>query len=183
MRTTAWLRTLLVALAGSNTACSLTFMTTAPADAARGQPRPHVDCTSSYLAPIADSVISTYQLVGVGYAATLDDSDYDDYPISRKTDMAIGAGFAALFAGSALYGYVSAAHCRRVKRGPPGHGYLPGISSLTPARKTAGHTRALISGAGASQMEHRPDPKGTVRKRWLHHEETGPAPSRPQSVE
>jgi hypothetical protein len=52
--------------------------------------------------------------------------------------MAIGAGFAALFAGSAVYGYVSAAHCRRVKRGPPSDGYLPGVSNQRPSRKTGG---------------------------------------------
>jgi hypothetical protein len=129
---------LLVCLAGSSCGCSLTFMNTAPADAARGQARPHVDCTTSYAAPVIDTVLATYQLVGVGYAATLDDNDYEDYPISRQTDMAIGAGFAAVFVGSAVYGYVSAAHCRRVKRGPPSDGYLPGVSSQQPSRKTGG---------------------------------------------
>jgi len=129
---------LLACLAGWSCGCSFTFMNTAPAGAARGQARPHLDCTTSHAAPIIDSVVATYQLVGVGYAATRDDSDYENHLISRQADMAIGAGFAALFTGSAVYGYVSAAHCRRVKRGPPSDGYLPGVSSQQPSRKTGG---------------------------------------------
>ncbi len=136
--------------------CSVTLMTPAPADAARGQARPHVDCTSSYVAPIVDSVLGTYQLLGVGYAATRDDSDYARYPISRRADMAVGAGFAALFVGSAVYGYVTAARCRRVKQGPPGGGYVPGVSRRMPGRKAAGHSGLLISASGASLMVHPP---------------------------
>ena len=138
MRAEARLRIAGACLASLCSGCSVTFMTTAPRDAARGQARPHVECTSSYAAPIVDSVVATYELVGVGYAATLDDSAYDRYPISRKQDMALGAGFAALFVGSAVYGFVSAAHCRRVKRGPPQGDYVPGVSSLTVERKSAG---------------------------------------------
>jgi hypothetical protein len=113
-------------------------MTPAPSDAARERARPHVDCSSSYAAPIVDSVLAGYELFGVGYAATLDDDDYARYPISRKTDMAIGAGFAALFVGSAVYGYVNAAHCRRVRSGPPQSDYLPGVSAPAQPAKTAG---------------------------------------------
>jgi len=165
MRTSARLRLLVACTVVLSSGCSVSFMNSAPADAARGHARPHFDCTSSYAAPIVDSALATYQLVGVGYAATLDDSAYDNYPISRRADMAIGAGFAALFVGSAVYGYLSAAHCRRIKRGPPRGDYLPGVSSLTPARKTVGRSGLLISAPGASQMVHRPDPKGAVRKR------------------
>ena len=136
MRGAVRLRILLAGLTPLCGGCSFTFMTSAPADAARGQARPHVDCTTSYAAPIVDSVLATYELVGVGYAATRDDTDYARYPITRKTDMALGAGFAALFISSAVYGYVSAAHCRRVKRGPPEGVYLPGVSSLSPSSKT-----------------------------------------------
>jgi hypothetical protein len=145
--------------------CSATLMTPVPADAARGQARPHVDCTSSYAAPIVDSVLGSYQLLGVGYAATRDDRDYARYPISRRADMAIGAGFAALFIGSAVYGYVSATRCRRVKQGPPGGAYVPGVSSRMPGRKAARASGLLISASGASLMVRRPAPEGAVRKR------------------
>ena len=134
-----WLTTLSCAgLAGLSSGCSVAFMTPVPAGAAPGQARPHVDCTSSNLAPIVDSVLTAYELAGVGYAATLEDADYARYRISRKTDMALGVGFAALFAGSAVYGYVSAARCRRVKEGPPAEDYVPGVSSRAPGLEKAG---------------------------------------------
>jgi hypothetical protein len=112
--------------------CSVAFMTPAPADAALARARPRVDCTSSNLAPIVDSVLASYEIAGVVYASAVDESRYDGYPISREADMAIGAAFAAAFVGSAVYGYVSAAHCRRVKDGARRDGgdtYLPGISA------------------------------------------------------
>jgi len=111
--------------------CSLVFVTPPPA-VAPGMPRPHVDCTSSYLAPIVDSALTAYQLAGVAYVSTLDDSRFANYPITRTQDMAIGGVFAAAFAGSAVYGYVSAARCRRIQRGPATPDYLPGVSSARP---------------------------------------------------
>lgn len=93
-----------------------------------GLARPHVDCTTSYLWPIADSALTAYQLAGVAYVSTLDESRFRNYPISKQGDMAVGAAFAAAFAGSAIYGYVSAARCRRLKQGPPRSDYLPGVS-------------------------------------------------------
>ncbi len=128
----------LACLASLGSGCSVALMAPVPADAARGQARPHVDCTSSYAPPIVDSVLSAYELFGVGYAATQDDSDYDQSLITRKTDMALGAGFAALFVGSAVYGYVSATRCRRVKQGPPVDTYVPGVSSRASPPEKAG---------------------------------------------
>jgi hypothetical protein len=93
------------------------------------QARPHVDCTSSYWAPIADSAIAAYEIGGAAYAATLDDSRFDRYPITRKEDIALGGVFGAVFAGSAIYGYVEATRCRRIKRGTAPPQYLPGVSS------------------------------------------------------
>jgi len=107
-------------------------MTPPPAAPAPGLARPHVDCTTSYLAPILDSAVTAYQLAGVAYVATLDDARFAHYPISRKADMAVGVGFAAAFAGSAVYGYLSAARCRRIQQGPPGGGYVPGVSEADP---------------------------------------------------
>jgi hypothetical protein len=107
-------------------------MTPPPSAPAPGSARPHVDCTTSYLAPILDSAVTAYELAGVAYVATLDDARFANYPISRKADMAVGVGFAAAFAGSAVYGYVSAARCRRIQQGPPGGGYVPGVSKGDP---------------------------------------------------
>src|SRR5688572_5629594 len=108
--------------------CSATFMTAPPSRGGGGVARPHVDCSESYAWPVVDSVVTAYQLAGVAYAATLDDSRYEGYPISRQTDMALGAGFAAVFAASATYGYIAASRCRRIRQGPPGGGYVPGVS-------------------------------------------------------
>lgn len=103
-------------------------MTPAPGRALAGLARPQVDCTSSYWAPIVDTTLSAYQLAGVAYVSTLDDARFRSYPIGRKSEMALGVGFAAAFAGSAVYGYLAAARCRRVRQGPPAGSYLPGVS-------------------------------------------------------
>jgi hypothetical protein len=100
-----------------------------PRPPAPGFARPHVDCTSSNVAPILDTAAAVYQLAGVAYLSTLDDSRFANYPISRRSDMALGGALAAGFAGAAVYGYISAARCRRIKQGPPGGDYVPGISS------------------------------------------------------
>ena len=109
--------------------CSVVFVNPPPSAPAPGVARPHVDCTTSYLWPIVDSAITAYQLAGVAYASTLDESRFDNYPISKTQDMAIGGVFAAAYASSALYGYLSAARCRRIRQGPPASDYLPGVSS------------------------------------------------------
>ena len=109
--------------------CSATFLTPPAAAIAPGAPRPHVECTTSYLLPILDSALATYELAGVAYTATRDDADFRRYPISRSADLALGAAFAATFVGSAVYGYVSASRCRRIRSGPAPAEYVPGVSS------------------------------------------------------
>jgi len=175
--------------------CSATFLTPPPAAIAPGRPRPQVECTTSYLLPILDSALAAYELAGVGYVATLDDSRFERYPISRQTDMALGAAFAAAFAGSAVYGFVTAARCRRIHEGPRPDGYVPGYSEAPVpgdapfsrhgggARRAASRSWGLQSAPGGSEMVRRPDPKGAAWKRLLNHEETGPASPRPQPVE
>ena len=161
MRNLAWPGLALLGALLPCAGCSPIFMTAPPAGGADGVARPNVDCTTSYAWPVVDSVIAAYQVAGVAYAATLDDSRYDHYPISRKTDMAIGAGFAAVFAASATYGYITASRCHRIRQGPPGGSYVPGISSGVPRDRTA----RLLSEPGGSEMVRRPDPKGAAWKR------------------
>ncbi|MDF3066507.1 MAG: hypothetical protein K0R38_2108 [Polyangiaceae bacterium] len=114
-------------LAALSSGCSLTFVTPPPA-VRPGVSRPQVDCTTSYLWPIVDTALFAYEAAGVAYVSTLDESRFRNYPISKQADMAVGAAFAAAFAGSAVYGYVAAAGCRRIKRGPPRSDYVPGVS-------------------------------------------------------
>ena len=122
-------RTSALGLCWACSGCSLVFMTPPPSAPAPGFARPHVDCTTSNAAPIIDTAVAVYQLAAVAYVSTLDDARFAHYPISRQTDMALGGAWAAGFAGSAVYGYLSAARCRRIKQGPPAGDYVPGISS------------------------------------------------------
>lgn len=114
-------------MAALSTSCSLTFVTPPP-PVRPGVSRPHVDCTTSYLWPVVDTALAVYEVAGVAYVSTLDESRFRNYPISKEADMAVGAAFAAAFAGSAVYGYVSLARCRRVKQGPAPGEDLPGVS-------------------------------------------------------
>lgn len=125
---------LLACLSGG---CSLVFVNPPPSAPAPGVARPHVDCTTSYLWPIVDSALTAYQLAGVAYASTLDESRFRNYPISKTQDMAIGGVFAAAYAGSAIYGYVSGSRCRRIRQGPPTGGYVPGVSGAPAASRHA----------------------------------------------
>lgn len=95
--------------------CSLLFMTSPP-DTLPADPAQEISCTSKVIAPIVDTVIGVYQGVRTGVAVAADDSDYEDYPISRPVDIAFGVGFTALFVGSAVYGYASASECSEMKR-------------------------------------------------------------------
>lgn len=109
--------------------CSLTFVTPPPSAVAPPTARPHVECTTSNVAPILDSVVTGYEAFRVGFAALGPDSAYRHSPIDRKTDLALGLAFGAAFAGSAIYGYVATARCRRIKQGPPGGDYVTGVSA------------------------------------------------------
>ena len=138
-----------------------------------------MECTSQYWLPILDSALAAYELAGVGYVATLDDERFRGYPLSREADMAVGAAFAAAFVGSAIYGYVSVARCRRVREGPAPTDYVPGVSRGAPparaeapfsrhragARRLAPDALGLLSAPGGSEMVRRPDPKGAAWKR------------------
>ncbi len=108
--------------------CSLTFVTPPPSAVAPSAARPHVDCTTSNVAPILDSVLTGYEAFRVGFAALGPDSAYRRSPIDRDADLALGVAFGAAFAGSAIYGFVSTARCRRIKQGPPSTPHVIGVS-------------------------------------------------------
>lgn len=62
-----------------------------------------------------DTAIAGYQVFRTVTAIAGRDSDYSNAPISRKADIAAGAGLFGLFAVSATYGYVTAADCDEAK--------------------------------------------------------------------
>jgi hypothetical protein len=107
-----------ILLIGSS-GCSFLFTTQAPSDEALARAPGPFECTSSPLWPIVDTTSAAYDVARMGIALSRKDSDYADQPLSRSTEIALGAGFAALNTASAIYGYVVTARCRAVKRGPP----------------------------------------------------------------
>jgi hypothetical protein len=108
--------------------CSFTFVTPPPSRSAGSEPRPNVECTTSNVAPIVDSVVTSYETFRVAYAAFGPDSAYRDSPIPRDADLALGVAFGGAFLASAIYGYVNTARCRRLRDGAPQQPYLPGVS-------------------------------------------------------
>lgn len=116
----------------SSVGCSFTFVTPPPAHVSQPTARPNADCTSSRVAPVLDGILTGYELFRVGYAAQAGDATYRGLPVDRTTDMALGAGFAALFLSSTIYGVVSTSACRRLKQGPPLDEEMPGITRDPP---------------------------------------------------
>jgi hypothetical protein len=102
------------ALALLCSACSFIFVER-PLSAARGLPERPGPCTSSKALPAVDMVIAGVQLLGVGIAASANESDYERSPISRKGDIALGAALATLFATSAVYGFTFTSRCAELK--------------------------------------------------------------------
>ncbi len=103
-------------LVGSGSGCSFTFVKTPATDGRISSRLAGGDCTSSQLAPVLDTVFTGLQVARVGMAATARSSAYKDAPISRGADIALGAGFIALFASSAVYGFVSTSKCSRLQK-------------------------------------------------------------------
>jgi hypothetical protein len=128
---------LLATLALHSAGCSFVFVTPAPAHVSQPIAHPHVDCTSSAVAPVLDGILTGYELFRVGYAAQASRSDYSGYPIRREADIALGAGFAALFLTSTIYGVLNTSACQRLKRGPALGEEMPGITRDLPPEPSA----------------------------------------------
>jgi hypothetical protein len=108
---------LLLGLCGS--ACSLTFVTPPPYRHDQPEPRPRAECTTSLAAPIADGLIAGFETVRTIYAVASSDEDYQNAPIGRDTDAALGLLLTGVFTTSAIYGGVVTSRCSRLKQGPP----------------------------------------------------------------
>lgn len=76
----------------------------------------HIDCTSSRVAPIFDTIFTVFQVGRTVAAVAASDSTYEGAPISRGADIGFGVGFTALFLSSAIYGFSKTAKCRRLLR-------------------------------------------------------------------
>jgi hypothetical protein len=105
MRLSRWIAfTLLL----STTGCSFLFVKPTK------EPKPR-ECTSSRAAPIVDTLVGTYELVGAAVAAQSRDEDYEGEIRTRQSDLLFGATLGALFMSSAIYGFVHTADCSNVK--------------------------------------------------------------------
>jgi hypothetical protein len=106
----------IVTLLATSSGCSFIFVKTPPADGRIVKARAG-DCTSSRLAPGFDTAFGTLQLVRTAMAAAAPDRVYEDpnQPLSRGADIGLGVGFAALFVGSAVYGFVNTSRCSRLR--------------------------------------------------------------------
>lgn len=107
-----------LSLALSSTGCSFLFVTPPsspePGTISTGGEK----CTTSKVAPVLDTIFTGLEAARIVYAAAAPDSVYSDpkQPLSRGADIALGVGFAALFLGSAVYGYVNTAKCSELRK-------------------------------------------------------------------
>jgi hypothetical protein len=99
----------------STIGCSFVFVESPPSDVRKLPPSEPVSCTTSKAAPLIDLAVAGFQAVRTGLAVSQKDSDYKDFPISRKADIGIGATMTTAFAASMLYGFLTTSACTDAK--------------------------------------------------------------------
>lgn len=153
-------------LLSSSSGCSLIFVKTPANDGSVSSRSSGGDCTSSRLAPALDTVVGALQLVRTGMAASASDSVYEnpDAPLSREADIALGAGFMALFVGSAIYGFAHTNECSRLKhgteadRGTPPDPAESWSSSSPPTRPSPASSSSPAAPATSTPTPPAPEP-------------------------
>jgi hypothetical protein len=95
--------------------CSFLFIKKPPAEPEKLRKDVAPICTSSRIAPVLDTAVAGFEIYRTAYAAGADDSAYQDFPISREDDIALGLTFMALFGASAIYGYVNTTRCSKLE--------------------------------------------------------------------
>jgi hypothetical protein len=63
------------------------------------------------VAPVLDAVFTTLEVIRIGADVAASDATFQNQPINRTGDIALGAGFGALFLGSAIYGFNVTTQC------------------------------------------------------------------------
>lgn len=106
---------IILALCIGSSGCSFLFVKRPPSHPEEVPPTEPIDCTRGKAAPIIDSIVAGVQVARVGFAATADDSVYQDATLSRGADIGLGLALAALYAGSAAYGFATTSKCADVK--------------------------------------------------------------------
>ena len=95
--------------------CSYIFVTGKPANVEALPPSEPITCTTSKVTPILDTVFAGLEVARTAYAVSLSDGDYSGQPLNRGADIGIGASLVALFASSAIYGYLVTGSCADAK--------------------------------------------------------------------
>lgn len=147
-----------VAMAG----CSFVFVSGPPAN---HRELPTVDCSTSRVVPILDTVWTALMTLNLIGAASTDDAQWDknfepnDPPFSRKAGMVTYAVAAAAGGAGMVYGYLKTGACRRAKaewtlrmqqgQGMPPMGAQPGTWPPPPPSQTPpGATQPAGTGPG-----------------------------------
>jgi hypothetical protein len=110
----AWRATLPLATTLITTGCSFLFVHGPPDHPSHSRV---VDCTSSRLAPILDTIFATGEVVRIGVDIAASDDAFASAPIKKDADIGLGAVFGGLFLSSAVYGYIKTARCSEAVRG------------------------------------------------------------------
>lgn len=88
--------------------CSFIFVKGPPSEPRHARV---IDCTTSKLAPLLDSLFGGFEVVRTGLSIGASDASYQGAPISRGADIGLGVAFTALFVGSAAYGFIQTGRC------------------------------------------------------------------------
>jgi len=140
----------------TSSGCSLLFVKPPLAGAEDSAPDPEMECTSSKVAPIFDTVFTGTNLLSAAVAATADDKagTTSSQPVSREASVALGLGFGALFLGSAIYGFATTSRCDRIHHGSAGApGAAPAGSSRPRSPAAPSHTSDEYSRRAVDQRE------------------------------
>lgn len=107
--------------------CSFALVSGPPAN---HRQLPIVDCTTSRVGPVLDTVWTVLQALNFGLAASSSEAEWNetfdgDPAMSRSTAIPVYAGLAALGAAGMYYGFTRTGACRRARselaqRGPAG---------------------------------------------------------------
>jgi hypothetical protein len=99
--------------------CSILLVT--PRHGSPSNREPSSSCTVNYLAPVIDSLLVIPPAYRASSALDKSDADYQGAAIPRAADLGLGLGLTALFAASAIYGYLAVSDCRDgyTSRGAP----------------------------------------------------------------
>jgi hypothetical protein len=95
--------------------CSFIFVSGPPSNVEKLPPSEPVECTTSVAAPVLDLLGTGVEVVRTGLAIGARDGDYRDAPISRSSDIALGAALTVLLAASTIYGFDETSTCDDAK--------------------------------------------------------------------